>query len=200
MLAVSLIFMTSLSRGTVLVICLACGANDCIWSSWCHCHPIISCCSKIQNGLPFWCRLTQVVLEKRLLNGCSVVVSRHLWTLNMATLLLKASRKEQCSVNRFLSAKRLSANAIHCECILYGNKCFMRPAVFCTFGVRSLLTVEKVLLMWNVLAVLLFRWVMQCLNLSILLYSLTSTCCNRWDKCLNEFWWCTENETLMFDV
>ena len=33
--------------------------------------PIISCCSKIQNGLPFWCQLTQVVLEKRLLNGCS---------------------------------------------------------------------------------------------------------------------------------
>jgi len=42
----------------------------CIWSSWCHCHPIISCSSKIQNDLPFWCRLTQVVLEKRLLNGC----------------------------------------------------------------------------------------------------------------------------------
>ena len=30
-------------------------------------HPIISCSSKIQNGLPFWCWLTQVVqvvLEK----------------------------------------------------------------------------------------------------------------------------------------
>jgi len=27
----------------------------CIWSSWCHCLPIISCSSKIQNGLPFWC-------------------------------------------------------------------------------------------------------------------------------------------------
>jgi len=36
----------------------------CIWSSWCHCHPIISCCSKIQNGLPFWCQITQVDLEK----------------------------------------------------------------------------------------------------------------------------------------
>ena len=46
----------------------------CIWSSWCHCHSIISCSSKSQNGLPFWCRLTQVVLEKRLLNWCSVVV------------------------------------------------------------------------------------------------------------------------------
>ena len=36
----------------------------CTWSSWCHCHLIIFCSSKIQNGLPFWCRLTQVVLEK----------------------------------------------------------------------------------------------------------------------------------------
>jgi len=43
----------------------------CIWSSWCHCHPIISCCSKIQNGFAFWCRLTQVVLEKKPLNGYS---------------------------------------------------------------------------------------------------------------------------------
>jgi len=46
----------------------------CIWSSWCHCHPIISCSSKTQNGLPFWFRLNsayQVVLEKRPLNGCS---------------------------------------------------------------------------------------------------------------------------------
>ena len=43
----------------------------CIWPSWCHCHPIISCSSTIQNGLPFWCLLTQVVLEKRPLNGCS---------------------------------------------------------------------------------------------------------------------------------
>jgi len=36
----------------------------CLWFSWCHCHPVISCGSKIQNGLPFWCRLTQVVVEK----------------------------------------------------------------------------------------------------------------------------------------
>jgi len=32
----------------------------------CHCHPIISCSSKIQNGLPFWCRLTEVVMKKGL--------------------------------------------------------------------------------------------------------------------------------------
>jgi len=37
----------------------------CMWSSWCHCHSIISRSSKIQNGLPLWCRLMQVVLEKK---------------------------------------------------------------------------------------------------------------------------------------
>jgi len=37
----------------------------------CHCHSIISCYSKIQNGLPFWCQLTQVFLEIRPLNGYS---------------------------------------------------------------------------------------------------------------------------------
>jgi len=36
----------------------------CIWFSWCHCHLIISCFSKIQNGLPFGCRFTQVVSSK----------------------------------------------------------------------------------------------------------------------------------------
>jgi len=25
----------------------------CIWSSWCHCHPIISCFIKLQNGSAF---------------------------------------------------------------------------------------------------------------------------------------------------
>jgi len=69
--------------GTGVVICLEQGANDlhmiCIWSSWCHCHPIISCSSKIQNDLPFWYRLTQVVLEKRSLNGCSSSSNHLAW-------------------------------------------------------------------------------------------------------------------------
>jgi len=47
----------------------------CVLSSWCHCHLVISYSSKIQNGLPFWCRLTQVVLEKRPLNGCNSSIS-----------------------------------------------------------------------------------------------------------------------------
>ena len=43
----------------------------CMWFSWCHCHPITSCFSKIQMVLCFWYQFTQVVLEKRPLNGNS---------------------------------------------------------------------------------------------------------------------------------
>ena len=52
----------------------------CIWSSWCHCHPETP--SSHLNPdcfLPFWYWLTQVVLEKRLLNGCGVVVPSIWW-------------------------------------------------------------------------------------------------------------------------
>jgi len=33
----------------------------CIWYGWCQYHPIMSYSSKIDNHLPFWCRLTEVV-------------------------------------------------------------------------------------------------------------------------------------------
>ena len=59
-----------LSDGTGVVICLECGANDLLMVQLMPLPPIISCFSKTQNGLPFWCRLTQVVLEKMPLNVC----------------------------------------------------------------------------------------------------------------------------------
>ena len=55
-------------------ICLERGGNDVHMVQLMPLQPIISCSSKIQNGLPFWYQLTKVVTEKRALNGCSVVV------------------------------------------------------------------------------------------------------------------------------
>jgi len=56
----------------------------CIWSSWCHCHPIISCFIKITNGLTFLVPLNQTVLEKTALNVCLCVTFMEqqtwLWT------------------------------------------------------------------------------------------------------------------------
>ena len=48
----------------------------------------------------------------------------------MATLPLKASRKEQGSVIHFLWAKTRCPNTIHSEMRpVYGDKCFTRPAI-----------------------------------------------------------------------
>ena len=55
----------------------------CMWSSWCYCHPNITCFIKTQNGLTFWCRLTQTVLKKRLLNGCLSVCLLSIQTHNL---------------------------------------------------------------------------------------------------------------------
>jgi len=49
----------------------------CVRSSWCHCRPKTPsslATFKSRLVLPFWYQLTQVVLEKRPLNGCSAVV------------------------------------------------------------------------------------------------------------------------------
>jgi len=45
--------------------------QTCIWPSWCHCHSLSLAPVKSRLVLPSWYRLTQVVLEKRPLNGCS---------------------------------------------------------------------------------------------------------------------------------
>ena len=45
--------------------------QTCMWPSWCHCHSLSFAPVKSRLVLPFWYRLTQVVLEKRPLNGCS---------------------------------------------------------------------------------------------------------------------------------
>ena len=65
--------------GTGIVICLERGA-DLHMAQLMPLPLTVSCSSKIQIGLPFWYRLTQVVLEKRPLNGCSCLVMAHLAT------------------------------------------------------------------------------------------------------------------------
>jgi len=42
----------------------------CIWPSWCHCHSLSLASVKSRLVLPFWYRLTRVVLDKGPLNVC----------------------------------------------------------------------------------------------------------------------------------
>jgi len=58
-------------RDAGVVICLE---LICTWSSWCHCHDIISCFIKIQNMFSSGASLHQTVLEKRPLNKCLYVI------------------------------------------------------------------------------------------------------------------------------
>jgi len=44
--------------------------QTCIWPSWCHCHPLSLAPVKSRLVLPFWYRLTWVVLDKGPLSGC----------------------------------------------------------------------------------------------------------------------------------
>jgi len=45
----------------------------CIWPSWWHCQSLSLASVKSRLVLPFWYRLTQVVLEKGPLNWCVCV-------------------------------------------------------------------------------------------------------------------------------
>ena len=56
-----------------MVICLERGANDLHMVQLMPLPPHHFCFSKTQNGLSFWYRPTQVVLEKWPLNGCVCV-------------------------------------------------------------------------------------------------------------------------------
>ena len=46
----------------------------CIWPSWCHCHSLSLASVKSRLVLPFWYRLTRVVLDKGPLKGCVCVL------------------------------------------------------------------------------------------------------------------------------
>jgi len=60
-----------LSGGVLAWLSVWSEVQTCIWPSWCHCYSLSVAPVKSRLVLPFWYRLTQVVLEKRPLNGCS---------------------------------------------------------------------------------------------------------------------------------
>jgi len=70
--------------------CAVCSeVQTCIWPSWCHCHSLSLASVKSRLVLPFWYRLTWVVLERGPLNGCVYVYL----IKNMKFLLYGGSHK-----------------------------------------------------------------------------------------------------------
>jgi len=62
-----------LSGGLLVWLSVLSEVQTCIWPSWCHCHSLFLASVKSRVVLPFWYRLTQVVLDKGPLNGCVCV-------------------------------------------------------------------------------------------------------------------------------
>ena len=62
-----------LSGGVLAWLSVWSEVQTCIWSSWCHCHPLSLASVKSRLVLPFWYRLTQVVPDKGPLNVCVCV-------------------------------------------------------------------------------------------------------------------------------
>jgi len=63
----------NLSGGVLAWLSVWSKVQNCIWPSWCHCHSLSPASIKSRLVLPFWYRLTRVVLEKGPLNGCVCV-------------------------------------------------------------------------------------------------------------------------------
>ena len=63
----------NLSGGVLAWLSVWSYVQTCIWPSWCHCHSPSLASVKSRLVLPFWYRLTHVVLEKWPLNVCVCV-------------------------------------------------------------------------------------------------------------------------------
>jgi len=60
----------NLSGGVLAWLSVWSEVQTCIWPSWCHCCSLSLASIKSRLVLPFWYRLTLVVPDKGLLNGC----------------------------------------------------------------------------------------------------------------------------------
>ena len=75
--------------------------QTCIWPSWCHCHSLSLASAKSRLVLPFWYRLTRVVLDKGLLNRCVCVCV--LLSIAFSALMLFVGRQEGHPAHKTLS-------------------------------------------------------------------------------------------------
>ena len=62
-----------MSGGVLVWLSVWSEVQTCMWPSWCHCHSRSLASVKSRLVLPFWYRLTWVVLDKGPLNSCACV-------------------------------------------------------------------------------------------------------------------------------
>jgi len=69
----------NLSGGVLAWLSVWSEVQTCIWPSWCHCQSLSLAPIKSRLVLPFWYRLSRVVLDKRPLNGYIYIACVTLW-------------------------------------------------------------------------------------------------------------------------
>ena len=106
----------------------------CIWPSWCHCHSLSLASVESRLALPFWYRLTWVVLEKGPLNGCVCVpvVDFSPSLLDVLQMCEFANLWTSCLSNMLLNTAYLATELMvfwcyrnvtdkYCYCFLYSS-------------------------------------------------------------------------------
>ena len=89
-----------LSGGLLAWLPVCSEVQTCIWPSWCHCHSLSLASVKSRLVLPFWYRLTWVVQEKGLLNGCVCVYMLRKQQTHLRILFVKKTTKLSLALNR----------------------------------------------------------------------------------------------------
>jgi len=79
----------NLSGGVLAWLSVWSEVQTCLRPSWCHCHSLSLASVKSRLVLPFWYRLTWVVLEKGPLNGCVCMCVSHRETFENICIVLK---------------------------------------------------------------------------------------------------------------
>jgi len=72
-----------LSGGVLTWLSVRSEMQTCIWPSWCHCHSLSVASIKSRLVLPFWYRLTWVVLEKGYKTGVCMCLLPHKQSANL---------------------------------------------------------------------------------------------------------------------
>ena len=80
-----------LSGGVLAWLSLWSEMQTCTWPNWCHCHLLSLASVKCRLFLPFWYRLTRIVLDKGPLNGCVCVCVLKCWKYFMSSFEMEVT-------------------------------------------------------------------------------------------------------------
>ena len=92
----------------------------CIRTSWCHCHSLSFASVKSRLVLPFWYRLTRVVLDKGPLNVCVCVINSRLHKIHKQCQTNDSPIDYNCKTTRQKTARM--DNLKHTQAVSSANR------------------------------------------------------------------------------